>query len=330
MFDGMDSRFDPQQQLGAIRTGDVRVLARAITLVENRNPEAIPVLQAAFPYTGRAKKIGLAGSPGVGKSTLAGRLAQAYREQGFQVAILAVDPSSPFGGGAMLGDRIRMQGQAGIYIRSMATRGHLGGLASTTVEVIDLLDAAGFDRILVESVGAGQDEVEIAFTVDAQLLLTAPGLGDSVQLLKAGLNEVADIFVVNKSDGPGVEWVAEDIRTGLELASRRDGWRVPVVFTNASAGTGTSSLLELIEAYLKFLEQTGNHRTSSIQQWQMRILHAVRDAIDRRLISEDLRSRIAGYAFQVVNANANPYELVQSLLAEMMASGRNADVGVSR
>lgn len=330
MFDGMDSRFDPQRQLEAIRTNDVRALARAITLVENRNPEAIPLLQAVFSYTGRAKKIGLAGPPGVGKSTLAGRLANVYQERGFRVAILAVDPSSPFGGGAMLGDRIRMRGQSGLYIRSMATRGHPGGLASSTVEVIDLLDAAGFDRILVESVGAGQDEVEIAFTVDTQLLLTAPGLGDSVQLLKAGLNEVADIFVINKSGEPGVEWVAEDIRIGLELASRRDGWRVPVVFTDAVAGTGTTSLLELIEANVRFLEQTGNYRTTSIRQWQVRILHAVRDAIDRRFISEDFRNRIAEHAFQVVNANANPYELVQALLAEITAGGRNAGVGVCR
>ena len=330
MFKGMNSHLNPQRHLEAIRSGDAHVLARAITQVENRDPEAISLLQAAFPYTGRAKKIGLAGPPGVGKSTLAGRLAQAYREQGFRVAILAVDPSSPFGGGAMLGDRIRMRGQTGIYIRSMATRGHRGGLASTTVEVIDLLDAAGFERILVESVGAGQDEVEIAFGVDTQLLLTAPGLGDSVQLLKAGLNEAADIFVINKSDGQGVEWVAEDIRTTLPLASRSNGWRVPVVFTNASAGGGTSSLLGFIEAHLRFLEQTGNYRTNSIQQWQIRIMQALRDAIDRRFLSEGLRSRIAEYALQVANENANPYQLVQTLLAEIGASGRSADVGVSR
>jgi LAO/AO transport system kinase len=257
MFGSTQTRVNQPHQVEAILAGDMRALGRAITVVQNRDPAAAAILQAVFPYTGRAKKVGITGPPGVGKSTLAGRLAKQYLPHGLRVAVLSMDPSSPFSGGAMLGDQIRMQGHAGIYIRSMATRGHLGGLASATAEVIDLLDAAAFDRILVESMGAGQDEVEITFAVDALLLLMAPGLGDFVQLLKAGLNEVADIFVLNKCDDPAVEGVEEDVRAELELALRDGRSRVPVVFTTATAGKGIASLLDLIEAYLGFLEQTG-------------------------------------------------------------------------
>ena len=327
MFGGTESRFDPQRQMEAIRNGDMRALARAITLVENRDRAAVPILRAAFPYTGRAKKVGITGPPGVGKSSLSGRLAREYCAKGFLVAVLAVDPSSPFTGGAMLGDRIRMQSHSGIYIRSMATRGHMGGLASATVEVIDLLDAAAFDRILVESVGAGQDEVEITFAVDALLLLMAPGLGDSVQLLKSGLNEAADIFVLNKCNDPAVENLERDVRAALESALQDGRWRIPVVLTNAITGDGSVSLLEMIEACLGFQEQTGNCRTRSIERWKMRLLHGIREAIERRMLADDLGARIAAYAKQVVDETANPYELVHALMAEIAASAKDYNVG---
>jgi LAO/AO transport system kinase len=330
MFPSTEISLESHELVRELLGGDTRALARAISLVENRHPAALPLLRAIFPYTGRATKIGITGPPGVGKSTLAGRIAYEYKRQGHRVAILAVDPSSPFNGGAMLGDRIRMQlpgRDPGIYIRSMATRGHLGGLASAAAEVIDLLDAAGFSRILIESVGAGQDETEITFVSDVLVLTMAPGLGDSVQLLKAGLNEVADIFIVNKCDDPEVERVYEDICAAQELASRHDRWRVPAAFTNAASGDGISSVVKFIEAYLSFLQQTGNSQAKSIEQWQMRILHAVREAINRRLISDELRSRITACAVQVVNENANPYELVQLLAAEVAASAKDSSVG---
>lgn len=316
-------------QMGAIFDGDTHALARAITLVEDRDPAAWSLLRAVFPYTGGAKKIGITGPPGVGKSTLSARIASLYRRQRHDVAILAIDPSSPFTGGAMLGDRIRMHVQAhdpGIYFRSMAARGHLGGLAAAAAEVLDLLDAAGFDRILVESVGAGQDEVEIASSVDALLLVMAPGLGDSLQLLKSGLNEVADIFVTNKCDHPEAEGLQTDIRAALELASRNDGWRVPATMTNAGAGNGIVSLVELIEAYLRFNEQTENAHAKSIERWKTRILYGVREAIEQQLISDDLRRRIANCANRVVNENANPYELVEGILAEIMPPANDFNI----
>lgn len=330
MFGRTEQRLNPQRQLDAIRSGDRRALARAITLVENRNPTEVPILQAAFPYTGRARKVGITGPPGVGRSSLSGRLAREYCVRGVRVAVLAVDPSSPFTGGAILGDRIRMQGNAGIYIRSMATRGHLGGLASATVEVIDLLDAAAFDRILVESVGAGQDEVEITFAVDALLLLMAPGLGDSVQLQKSGLNEAANLFVLNKCDDPAIETVEEEVRDALDLTSYDERWRVPVVLTNATAGSGTASLLELIEVYFAFLEQSGNRRTRSIERWKMRLFSGIREAIERRVLAGALQNRVAVYASQVVEESANPHELVQALTAAIVASPTGSDIEAHR
>jgi LAO/AO transport system kinase len=309
-----------QQQVEAIRAGDVRALSRAITLAENRDPTALPILRAAFPYTGRAKTVGITGPPGVGKSTLAGSLASQYAAQGRRAAILAVDPSSPFSGGALLGDRIRMQVQAGrssTYIRSMATRGHLGGLASATAEIVDLLDAAGFDRILIESVGAGQDEVDISFLADVLVLLIAPGLGDSVQLMKSGLNEIGDIFAINKCDGPGLGAVEEDVRAALELGRRKDCWRVPVALVAARSGTGIASLLDFIEAYLSLTAHSGASEAQRIERWKMRILRSVREAIHLRLHRDSVQTRIAKAAEQAFTGRVNPYQLVETLVSEI-------------
>src|SRR5690348_6416169 len=226
--------------------GDTRALARVITLVENRSAESLPLLQQLFPHTGKSTVLGVTGSPGSGKSTLVDRLAAAYRRHSKELAIVAVDPSSPFTGGAILGDRVRMQ-TPGVYIRSMATRGHLGGLAAATADVVTVLDAAGKNPILVETVGVGQDEIDIVKLADISLVVLVPGMGDDIQALKAGIMEIGDIFVINKCDRPGVENMERAVLAMLSLAHRSDGWQPPVVKTVATEGTGIDELAGTIE-----------------------------------------------------------------------------------
>ncbi len=226
-----------------ILAGDRRAIARALTSVENHDSGAVPLLRELFPKAGRARVTGLTGSPGAGKSTLAEKLAEEYRRQGRRVGILAVDPTSPYSGGAILGDRVRMQSLSndpGVYIRSMATRGQLGGLAPTTQDAVTILDAAGYEIILIETVGVGQDEVEVARLADVTVLLLVPGLGDDIQTFKAGVMEIADLYVINKSDRPGAERVEQEVTAMLSLASRADGWRPPIVKTVATTAQGVA------------------------------------------------------------------------------------------
>src|SRR5215472_465523 len=229
----------------SLRSGDARTLARAISTVENRAPGWSDLLKALFPHTGRARVIGLTGSPGAGKSTLVDQLAREYRRQERTIGIVAVDPTSPYTGGAILGDRIRMQAHhadPGIYIRSMATRGFLGGLARATTDVVTLLDASGKDLVLIETVGVGQDEVDIVRLADVTVVILVPGMGDDVQTIKAGIMEIADIFVINKSDREGAERVEREIRALQSLEVRHDGWTPPIVKTVASEGKGVQEL----------------------------------------------------------------------------------------
>src|SRR5574341_336599 len=219
-----------------ILDGDFRVLARAATAIENREPEALVLSKELFPLTGRAVIAGITGAPGTGKSTLANALTRALRQKDRTVGIIAVDPSSPFSGGAILGDRIRMQdhhADPGVFIRSMATRGCLGGLARATTDVALLLDAAGMDAILIETVGVGQDEVEVARLADVTVVVLTPGLGDDVQAIKAGIMEIADVFVINKADQAGADRLEREIQAALSLARRADGWAPPIVRTVA-------------------------------------------------------------------------------------------------
>ena len=227
-------------------------------MVEDRTAESTELLKALFPYSGKAVLLGLTGSPGAGKSTLVDQIAREYRKQGKTIGIVAVDPTSPFSGGAILGDRIRMQSHyadAGIYIRSMATRGSLGGLASTTADVATVLDASGRDLVMIETVGVGQDEVDIVTLADVTVVVLVPGMGDDVQTIKAGIMEIADVFVINKSDREGAERVEREIRAMQSLATRKDNWTPPIVKTVASDGTGVAETLLAIESYRAYLEQ---------------------------------------------------------------------------
>ena len=246
--------------LERLKEGDKRAVARLISWVEDGDRDQLrDAAEALNPATGRAQVIGLTGSPGVGKSTLASALVAAYRAAGLTVGVLAVDPSSPFTGGALLGDRVRMQAHAldeGVYIRSMATRGHLGGLAWATPQAVRVLDAAGCEVVLVETVGVGQAEVEVAGLADTTLVALAPGFGDAVQVAKAGILEVADVFVVNKADRDGAQVVARDLRQMLHLGEARP-WQVPVVLTVAERGDGVGQLVEAIAAHRAQLESGG-------------------------------------------------------------------------
>src|ERR1017187_5214742 len=265
-----------------ILAGDRRAIGRAISSVENHDPSAAPLLRELFPRTGCAQVVGLTGSAGVGKSTLVEKLAEEYRRRGKRVGILAVDPTSPYSGGAILGDRVRMQSLAhdpGVYIRSMATRGQLGGLAPTTQDAVTVLDAAGFEIILIETVGVGQDEVEVARLADTTALLLVPGFGDDIQTFKAGVMEVGDLYVVNKADRPGADRVEQEISSLLSLATRPDGWRPPIIKTIATTGQGIGDLVRALDEFQGFnvKGQRAEHRLKA--HWRSRILDLLRQTL---------------------------------------------------
>jgi LAO/AO transport system kinase len=298
----------PDGLVGRVRSGDVRAVARAITLVEDGRPEARALLAALFPHAGRALVVGVTGPPGAGKSSLVDRLAAHLRRAGRTVGIVAVDPTSPFSGGAILGDRIRMQAHAtdpGVFIRSMATRGHLGGLAAATDQVLTVLDAAGKDVILVETVGVGQDEVEIVGTADVSLVVLVPGLGDGVQALKAGIMEIADVFVVNKADRDGVERVVAEVQALLSLADGGEE-RPAVVTTVATRDEGVGELLEAVVAF---------HRRAAASG----ALAQKRRAQLRRQLEEAVRHRVMGHVFRTVIPPADVEATVERM------AGRTVD-----
>jgi len=301
-----------------IRAGEVRALSRAISMVEDRTKESTELLKALFPYSGNALLLGLTGSPGAGKSTLVDQVAREYRKQGKTIGVVAVDPTSPFSGGAILGDRIRMQSHyadTGIYIRSMATRGSLGGLASTTADVATVLDASGRNLVMIETVGVGQDEVDIVRLADVTIVVLVPGMGDDVQTIKAGIMEIADIFVINKSDRDGAERVEREVRAMQSLALRNDSWTPPIVKTVATSGTGMTELLAAIEKYCEYLQQDGRAQARRIENWRKRIAEMLRDALFQRVLSYYLSEGEAiRYATEVAEHKRDPYSLVEKIV----------------
>jgi LAO/AO transport system kinase len=307
-----------QSWVDRIRAGDVRALARAISTIEDNRPESRELLKALFNFTGRARVIGLTGAPGAGKSTLVDQLAREYRKQDRTIGILAVDPTSPYTGGAILGDRIRMQSHhadAGIYIRSMATRGNLGGLARATTDAATVLDAAGKDIVLIETVGVGQDEIDIVRLADVTVVILVPGMGDDVQTIKAGIMEIADIFVINKSDREGADRVEREIRSMQSLAIRSDKWAPPIIKTVAMDGRGVPELAAAIVNYEQFLEQKDLLLKKKISSWRERLIEMLRDGLLERLLSERLpEAEIARLAAEIAEHKRDPYSLVEEIV----------------
>jgi len=309
-----------QTWIDQLCSGDVRALARAISTVENRAPGWSELLKAVFPHSGKALVLGLTGSPGAGKSTLVDQLARLYRKDNHTVGIIAVDPTSPYSGGAILGDRIRMQdhfSDPGIYIRSMATRGCLGGLARTTADVTTVLDASGRDLIMIETVGVGQDEVDIVRLADVTVVILVPGMGDDVQTIKAGIMEIADIFVINKSDREGAEHVEREIRTLQSLAIRNDGWTPPIVKTTASHGVGIQELADAISDYEAHLQKENLALPKSVENWQERLIEMLRDAMLEKARTQFADGSLARMAAEVAEHKRDPYSLVEEIAANV-------------
>jgi len=297
--------------------GDTRSIARAITKIENGANDAAEVMKAVFPRTGNALIIGITGSPGAGKSSLVDKLALFYKDKGERIGIIAVDPSSPFSGGAILGDRIRMATlglDKNVFIRSMATRGNLGGLSRTTVDAVAILDAAGFDKIIVETVGVGQDEVEIVKTADVSVVVLVPGMGDDIQAIKAGIMEIGDVFVINKADREGVLRTEKELESLLSLAHRPDFWNPPIIKTVATESKGIEDLANAIESYNDFQKQGENvERRTAIARW--RLLELLREKLLADVLSKNgTNEKLDKLALEIAEKRNNPYSAVEEIL----------------
>jgi LAO/AO transport system kinase len=301
-----------------ILKGDFRAIARMLTMVENGSNEAVPHLRELFAHTGHAFSIGVTGSPGAGKSTFVDRLTDWYRSQQKRVGIIAVDPTSPFSGGAILGDRIRMQSRSvdpGTFIRSMATRGHVGGLTRATSDVLLVMDAAGFDIIIIETVGVGQGEVEIAKMADATVLLLVPGMGDDIQAMKAGIMEIADIYVINKADHPGADRTETEVTALLSMSSRSDGWKPPVIRTIASEGTGIEACAGAVAEYGSFLSTSDTQRAVVIEAQKERLLElACLQARDALLQDTAKAARVEELATLIADRKLDPFSAAEQVL----------------
>ncbi len=302
-------------------SGDTRSIARAISRVENASAEASEIMKAVFPRTGNATVIGITGSPGAGKSSLVDKLALYYKDQGERIGIIAVDPSSPFSGGAILGDRIRMATlglDKNVFIRSMATRGNLGGLSRATVDAVAILDAAGFDKVIVETVGVGQDEVEIVKAADVSVVVLVPGMGDDIQAIKAGIMEIGDVFVINKADREGVLRTQKELEALLTLAHRPDMWNPPIVKTIATESKGIEDLAAAIASYGDFVSSSGNaadDRKRSIARW--RLMELLQERLLADLIGRNgTGDMIDEMASAIALKQKDPYTAVEEILAK--------------
>jgi LAO/AO transport system kinase len=303
---------------GKVRAGDVRAISRAITAIENHSAEAEELLRQLFPHTGKAYLTGVTGAPGTGKSTLVDRLAAYHRKREDRVGVIAVDPTSPYSGGAILGDRIRMQGHAsdtGIFIRSMATRGFLGGLARSTAEVALLLDAAGKRQVLIETVGVGQDEIDIVRLADCVLVVLVPGLGDDIQNMKAGLMEIGDIFVLNKADREGADRLEEQLHAMLSLVMPRDGWHPPVIRTVATENRGIEELATTVEKFRKHFESSDQRRQKHIEHWQNRLIEMLESRLLEKVLGgKEGEARLRALAVEVAERKKDPFTAVSEIL----------------
>jgi LAO/AO transport system kinase len=299
-----------------LREGDARSLARAISIVENRSTGWLDLLKTAFNFTGKARAIGLTGAPGAGKSTLVDQLALHYRKHNHNVGVIAVDPTSPYSGGAILGDRIRMQrhfSDPKIYIRSMATRGSLGGLATATADVATVLDASGRDLIMIETVGVGQDEVDIVRLADVTVVILVPGMGDDVQSIKAGIMEIADIFVINKSDYAGAERVEREIKALQSLAIRNDKWIPPIVNTVATEGKGIEALAAAIGQFEDHLKANNLLLQRQAHNWEARLIEMLRNSLLEKARARLSDQTLAHYAAEIAEHKRDPYSTVEEI-----------------
>jgi LAO/AO transport system kinase len=317
-----------------IRAGEPRALARAISTIEDGAPESLELLKALFPFSGKTRVIGLTGAPGAGKSTLVDQLAREYRKDGRTVGIIAVDPTSPYTGGAILGDRIRMQAHhadQGIFIRSMATRGFLGGLARTTADVTTALDASGKNIVLIETVGVGQDEIDIVRLADVTVVILVPGMGDDVQTIKAGIMEIADIFVINKSDREGADRVEREIRAMQSLAIRKDNWTPPIIKTVATEGKGIPELADAIANYEQFLQKQDLLLKKKISNWRERLVEMLRGALLDRLLNERMsQGDLARLAADIAEHRRDPYSLVEEIVSGFGEQSEQPDEAKSK
>jgi len=314
----------PHELVARAREGEARAIGRLISQVEDDAPQLREVMAALTPYAGGADRgahvVGLTGSPGVGKSTSTSALVSELRDRDLRVGVLAIDPSSPYSGGALLGDRIRMSEHAtdpGVFIRSMAARGHLGGVSRATPQALRVLDAAGFDVVLVETVGVGQSEVEIARLADTTIVLLAPGMGDGIQAAKAGILEIGDVYVVNKADRDGADQVRRDLRSMLALAERREGaWKPPILKTVASEGTGAAEVVDAVDAHRAWAEENGELARRRVRRARDEIEAIAMAALRERWGAVDEGGRIDELASAVIAGDADPYAAADRLLGE--------------
>ena len=305
--------------LAQARAGDKRSVARLLTIVENDEPGSADILRSLYPQTGRARIVGVTGPPGGGKSTLVSRLAAFYSTTYPRIAVVAVDPSSPFTGGAILGDRIRMRDrflEEGVFIRSMASRGHAGGLSRATMRVVNVLDALGTGLIIVETVGVGQEEVEVVRVADTVCLVTVPGLGDDIQAIKAGVLEIADVLVVNKADKPGADETARDLSQMLSLGKGRTAWKPPIIRTSAQDNTGIDALAKAIDTHVDWSIASGDRDARRAGAARQEVEALLREALVKRLEDRIGHQRVTDAVTRVAARELDPYRAVDELLRQ--------------
>ncbi len=315
-----------EEMVARILAGEVLAAARLMRRLDDGEPDAREVLKSLYSHSGKAHVIGITGSPGVGKSTLTDRMIQYLREKGLTVGVVAVDPTSPFSGGALLGDRVRMQRHAtdeGVFIRSLATRGHFGGLTASARAVITVMDTMGKDVVLVETVGVGQDEVEVAGTAHTTLVVTVPGMGDDIQAIKAGILEVADLLVINKADREGVQHTQQDLMQMLDLHGSRDpeGWRPKIFLTQAKNSQGIAELMEGIQEHRDFLAQAGSrlYQAAAHKRLRQEFLELLKEGISQRLERRlKLDARLEQIIQDIAAKRTDPYSASEALVKEIL------------